>query len=366
MNFYQRIVRPGLFRFDAERMHDASIRALRCLGGTPVLRPWCRRHYQVRDERLRSEVFGLQFENPIGLAAGYDKNGLAIRGLEALGFGFLEIGSISIDPSPGNPRPRLFRLPQHRVIIVHYGLPNIGAHAVVQHLGRSKRQVPLGVNLVNTNRLRSDTEQVILDDFVRAFRAVRNSADYIVLNLSCPNTESGRECFAERRRVAHLLELLSSEGVELPLLLKVSPLGGVAAIDSLLEVVDPFHFVSGFIFNTPSGKPDALGLSPEQLLAMPGAVTGPVHEPRMNEAIGNLYGRMDRDRYRIVGVGGVFSAEDAYRKIRLGASLVQIYTALVYQGPGIVRKINQGLANLLKRDGLSSVAAAVGVDATAR
>ena len=133
-------------------------------------------------------------------------------------------------------------------------------------------------------------------------------------------------------------------------------------MESLLEAVEPFHELLGFIFYTPGGKPHGLGLTDRQMREMPGAVTGPIHEATMNQAIANLYQRMDRERYHIIGVGGIFTAEEAYRKIRLGASLVQLYTALVYCGPGVVRDINRGLIELLDRDGFHGVADAVGVE----
>jgi dihydroorotate dehydrogenase (fumarate)/dihydroorotate dehydrogenase len=361
MVLYERVIRPLAFRFDAERMHNASLAMLARVGRSRWLREHYWRKYQVNDSRLTRQVGGLTVANPIGLAAGYDKNGVAVSGLESLGFGFLEIGSVSADASEGNPKPRLFRVPGHRAIVVNYGLPNVGAEAVVGNLNHIERRIPLGINLVNTNRLRCESEDVVMDDFQRAVKLTKDVADYLVLNLSCPNTESGREFFADRKYVVRLLELLSSEALSKPLFLKVSPLGGVAAIESLLEAVDPFRFVTGFIFNTPGGKPDGLGLTDQQTRDMPGAVTGPIHEATMNEAIANLYRRMDHQRFHIIGVGGVFTAEDAYRKIRLGASLVQLYTALVYRGPGVVREINRGLVDLLKRDGMSGIGDAVGV-----
>jgi dihydroorotate dehydrogenase (fumarate)/dihydroorotate dehydrogenase len=362
MSIYEQLIRPLAFRLDAERMHNTSLRVIGWIGRSRYLRERYWRKYQVVDARLRCNVGGLSFSNPIGLAAGYDKNGAVVPGLEALGFGFLEIGSVSADPSPGNPKPRLFRLPQHQAIIVNYGLPNVGAKAVVRNLSRVKRRIPLGINVVNTNRLCCEPDEVVLQDFQRVVRDTRDCADYLVLNLSCPNTESGREFFADRQYVVQLLDRLKSESLAIPVFLKVSPLGGVAAVESLLEAVDPFPFVTGFIFNTPGGKPEGLGLTDEQRRQMPGAVTGSIHQATMNEAIANLYQRMDRQRYRIIGVGGIFTAEDAYKKIRLGASLVQLYTALVYRGPGVVRDINRGLIALLDRDGVPNIPAAVGAD----
>ncbi len=362
MSVYERIIRPLAFRFDAERMHNTSLRLMAGIGRSGILREHYWRKYHVVDRRLRCEVGGLSTANPVGLAAGYDKNGTAISGLASLGFGFLEVGSVSVDPSPGNPKPRLFRLPEHQAIVVNYGLPNVGAEAVVRNLSRIQRQVPVGINVVNTNRLCVEPDEVVLRDFQHVVQLTRDVADYLVLNLSCPNTESGREFFADRRYVARLLDLLQPLTWTVPLFLKVSPLGGVAGIESLLEAVDPYRFVTGFMFNTPGGKPAALGLTDEQLRKMPGAVTGPIHQATMNEAIADLYRRMDRQRYHIIGVGGVFTAEDAYQKIRLGSSLIQLYTALVYRGPGVVREINLGLLRLLDRDGLQNVVDAVGTE----
>ncbi|MBN2310526.1 MAG: quinone-dependent dihydroorotate dehydrogenase [Candidatus Hydrogenedentes bacterium] len=359
MGLYTRAIRPLLFRIEAERMHTLAIRASELAGRTPV-RALLARRYAVADPRLACRVCGIDFANPIGLAAGYDKSGRAVPFLAALGFGFVEIGSVSADPSDGNPRPRLWRLPEARAIIVNYGLPNDGADAVAARLARTSVPVPLGINIVKTNRLRVEPDDAIIDDYIRSVGVLKESGDYLALSLSCPNTETGREFFTEPARVVELLERVSALAIARPLFLKISPLGGVGALERLLEAVDGFPCVSGFIFNLPPGKPAGLGLNEEEVARMPGAVGGEPVEATINAAIRELYARMDRARYRIIGVGGVFSAEDAYRKIRLGASLVQLLTGLVYEGPGAVRAINRGLLALLERDGFASVAEAVG------
>jgi dihydroorotate dehydrogenase (fumarate)/dihydroorotate dehydrogenase len=172
----------------------------------------------------------------------------------------------------------------------------------------------------------------------------------------------GRDFFAEPANVARLMTALTDLHIRCPVFLKVSPLGGVRAIEALLEAVDGFEFVSGFVFNLAPGKPD--GLATPHVIAdpLPGACAGKPVERQMNECIREMYRRMDRSRYRIIGIGGVFSGEDAYRKIRLGASLVQILTALVYEGPGVVKRINRQLCRCLERDGFTNVAEAVGTD----
>jgi dihydroorotate dehydrogenase len=301
------------------------------------------------------------FPEPAG-AAGYDKNGRTVEAMSDLGFGFVEVGSVSAYPSDGNPRPRLFRVPADRAIVVNYGLPNEGAEAVASRLAAKRIPVPLGVNIVKTNRLRPEGEEEILGDYCRSVSVLKDSGDYLVLNLSCPNTETRSDYFADPKHLVRLFERLTDLNISCPVFLKVSPLGGVPAIEGLLESVEGFSFVSGFVFNLPPGKPVPLHVPAERLEKMPGAVAGKPVEDLINTAIGELYQRMDKERYRIIGVGGVFSGEDAYKKIRLGASLVQLLTALVYEGPGVVRRIKRGLVRLLERDGVAHVSEAVGVD----
>lgn len=355
-------IRPLLMRGDAEKQHERAIALSARVGNQSLLVGTLRKHYNVSDSRLRSEVAGITFSNPVGLAAGYDKNGRGIKGFAALGFGFVEIGSISAYPSDGNPKPRLWRFPREQAIIVNYGLPNAGAEVIAAELTDRPRTVPLGINLVKTNRHCNDPDDVVYDDYVRSATILQSHCEYLVLNLSCPNTENGRNFFADAHTIAHLLQLLDEKELAVPLFLKVSPLGGIEAIEALLEAVDPFQGVSGFIFNLPPGKPDGLVMTDAEKGVMPGAVAGKPIEAIINDAIRELYRRMDRDRYRIIGAGGVFNAEDAYTKIRLGASLVQLLTGLVYEGPGVVRRINQGLLALLERDGFKHIQEAVGAD----
>lgn len=360
MSLYTKCIRPALFAIDAERLHNAAIALGEHMGRSRAVCAALARRYTVADPRLETEVCGVRFPTPIGLAAGYDKSGRALPFLASLGFGFLEIGSVSAAPSDGNPRPRLWRLPDERAIVVNYGLPNDGAEAVATRLEPLKLPVPLGINIVKTNKLCAEPAEAILADYLESLRVLKHSGDYLVLNLSCPNTETGRDFFADKVQLVALLQRVEEMALPCPLFLKVSPLGGVAAIERLLEGAEGFRCVSGFIFNLPPGKPPELTLRPRDFSEMPGAVAGKPVEQLINTMVGELYRRMDKQRYRIIAVGGVFSAEDAYRKIQLGASLVQILTALVYEGPGIVRSINEGLLKLLERDGHQSIAEVVG------
>jgi dihydroorotate dehydrogenase (fumarate)/dihydroorotate dehydrogenase len=246
---------------------------------------------------------------------------------------------------------------------VHYGLPNEGAERVARRLDRLSLPVPLSINIVKTNRgLRAppDPDDEILLDYVRSARILKRHADFLHLNLSCPNTETGRDFFASKANLVRLLNALQELEIDCPVFLKISPLGGIRAIEEILEAVESASFISGFAFNLAPGKPQGLRAPTSLVASLPGAVSGKPIEEQINTAIAELYRRMDRRRYRIIGIGGVFSAEDAYKKILLGASLVQWMTSLIYEGPLVIRRINQGLSKLLERDGFRHVADAVG------
>ena len=363
MSFYTSLVRPVFFQFDPEFMHSAAITFGRTLGSAGWVQAWMRRQFSFTDARLETEVCGIRFNNPLGLAAGWDKSGHAIEFAGAMGFGHVEIGSVSADPSDGNPRPRLWRLPEDRALVVHYGLPNDGADVVARRLQGLRRSVPLGINLVKTNKglhAPPDCDDAILDDYVRSIRRLKEHADYLTLNLSCPNTEMGREFYADKAHLEQFMRVVAEQDIRCPLFLKMSPTGGVKFMETVLEVVEPHRCVSGFIFNLPPGIRGELKTAPARLARMRGAVSGKPVESLMNDSLRELYARMDRRRYRLMAAGGVFSAEDAYRKIRLGASLVQLITALIYEGPAVIGRINEGLCGLLERDGFKSIADAVG------
>jgi dihydroorotate dehydrogenase len=348
---YTRLVRPLLFRADPERAHDWAVRAVELASRWPLV--WrAASSRSVADERLAVEVAGLRFRSPLGLAAGFDKSARGVPLLASLGFGHVEIGSVSADPSAGNPRPRLFRLPSEQAIVVHYGVPNDGAARVAERLARPRPSVPVGVNVVSTNRgdAEAETDDAVIADYVSSVRSLQRLGDYVCLNLSCPNTRDGRGFFADRARLRALLDELGAVGVERPLFVKVAPFGGAGELDSFLDAVAPFPFVSGFSVNLPPG--DRPG--------MPGAVSGPPAAPAAERTVAELYRAGGRP---VIGSGGVSSADDAYRMIRLGASLVQVYTALVYEGPGVVRRVTRGLGELVARDGFARVGDAVGVDA---
>lgn len=369
MSPYRALLRPLLFRADAERVHGLVIRAAELASSSTWLCSSVERRHAVDSDLLAVEIGELRFRSPLGLAAGFDKSARAVTFLAALGFGHVEVGSISAEPSAGNPKPRLFRIPLDRGIVVNYGLPNDGVDRVARRLAGLCACAPVGVNIVSTNRgpaAAAQSDEAVIGDYLESVRRLEPVADYLCLNLSCPNTREGRGFFHEPARLTRLLQgldALRGRGVGKPLFLKVAPFQSVADLEAFLATVEPARSVTGFSINLPPGKPAGLTTPASELSAMPGAVSGPIAAAAADWTLRELYRRMDRSRYRLIGSGGVFTAEDAYRKIRLGASLVQLMTALIYEGPGVAVSITRGLARLLEADGVRHVAQAVGVDA---
>ncbi|XZE52625.1 dihydroorotate dehydrogenase (quinone) [Planctomycetaceae bacterium SH139] len=399
MAFYRQLIRPLLFRCDPEWVHQASVRACQLAGATTPTRLLLRRFRSPSDSRLRCHVAGLNFANPVGLAAGWDKNGIALPGLRQLGFGAIEIGSISARPSRGNPGKRLHRLTADQAILVHYGVPNAGADAVAEQLATADRttrrknsrrknrplandsegdtecdadsdaDVRLGVNLVATNDAQTCQANfaAIVADYCHSFSQLAPHADYVTLNLSCPNAAGHGVRFSSATEISQLLEMMSTHidqhpACDRPVFLKLLPNWEPDVLDSLIAACESFSFVRGFMFNLPAGQPANLRTPLPQRQGLAGAVSGPPVRAHMLKCIRSLYSRLPANRFVIIGGGGIMSAEDAYETIRQGASLIQIYTALVYSGPQVIHEINRGLLKLLNRDGFEHIQAAVGVD----
>lgn len=364
-SLYTHLVRPLLFRLDPERAHNFSIHLCEWLGRIPAATTLMRYWYSTPQPLLQSQMSGLHFDNPIGIAAGWDKNGRAMRVLDSLGFGFAEIGSVSARPSQGNPKPRLFRLPQDQAIIVNYGLPNDGADQVAKRLAKHIHRNPIGVNIVKTNDGPASagcSEEMIIADYLQSVALLQDHASYLMLNLSCPNAAGGDDVFACPGSIRRLLTALDSHGITRPLFLKVAPREDTASHERLLVECEGFDFVRGFCFNLPTGKPkDLKFLTHREVIdRTPGAVSGKPVESLINRCIGGLYRLFDPKRYAIIGAGGVFTAEDAYLKLKLGATLVQLYTALIYCGPSIAKRICIGLVELMRRDGYANLSEVIG------
>jgi dihydroorotate dehydrogenase (fumarate)/dihydroorotate dehydrogenase len=365
---YRACARPLLFRMDAERAHLATLRMARAVGRNAAGRTLVRALYGFEDPRLRIAVGGIDFPNPVGLPAGFDKNGIATEALAALGFGAIDIGSISAHASTGNPeRPRLFRIPADEGLVVFYGVPNDGAAVVAERLARVRLPVPLGISLVETNTGTPAPVDAVIAELVEAARRFTGIATYFALNLNCPNSAGGFSHFDDPAHLRALLAALGEIAGLPPVFARVTPPVEPRGIDAVLAALDPFPFVKGLSFFDPrKDLRPRLRTPPAELARMRGSVSAPVALDAMQATIREWYRRIDRKRLALVGCGGIRCADDAYRTIRLGASLVQVYTALVYQGPGLVREIKRGLVRLLARDGFAHVSEAVGADNAAR
>jgi dihydroorotate dehydrogenase len=342
--------KPLLFRLPPETAHGAIHTLLRVSQATPLAGPLAS-HYTVDDDRLETSAFGQEFPNPVGVAAGFDKNAEVPRALQSLGFGFVEVGGVTADPQEGNPRPRLFRLSEDEALINRMGLNNDGADVVGRRLLRTDVDVPTGVNIAKTEHV--DPEDAPAD-YRRTYERVAEGADFFVVNVSCPNSQ-GFEELQNRDSMAAIFETLTDVGAS-PLLVKLSPDLPEPAVEDALSIVSEFELDGVVATNTTTERPASLR-SPNR--TEEGGLSGKPIEGDATEMVRFVAERVD---VPVIGVGGVSTAKGAYRKIRAGASLVQLYTALVYRGPSIARDINRGLLALLEEDGFESVDDAVGAD----
>jgi len=342
------LAKPLLFSLPAETAHRLVHGLLDAADGTPVTRALADR-YVVEDPRLRVEAFGQSFSNPVGVAAGFDKNAQIPGALAALGFGFVEVGGVTAVPQDGNPRPRMFRLREDEAIVNRMGLNNQGADVVGDRLARTDAPVPVGVNVAKSEHVGTDDAP---EDYRRTYRQVADGGDFFVVNVSCPNSQ-GFEELQNKGAMRAVLSELTDAGAE-PLLVKLSPDLPEPAADDALDLVTELDLDGVVAVNTTTERPESLR-SPNR--AEQGGLSGKPIEAEATEMVRFCAERVD---VPVVGVGGVSTAEGAYRKIRAGASVVELYTGLVYRGPSIAREINEGLLDLLERDGFESVEKAIG------
>jgi dihydroorotate dehydrogenase len=358
------LVKKFLFQMDAEEAHEKTIDVLRKVENSAPGKSILKMVYQFRDERLETTLWGIRFPNPVGLAAGFDKNAEVYHALASLGFGFVEVGTITPQGQPGNPRPRLFRLPDHQAVINRMGFNNYGAYTASQNLvDYAYADIPIGIN-IGKNKMTPNEEAAA--DYSKCLDMLYPYGHYVVINVSSPNTpnlrdlqetESLRAIIREVRAKAAELEL---RGVKAkPILVKVSP---DMADEQMSDVVQTAvaEGVAGIIATNTTLSRD--GVENHPYAEETGGLSGKPLEERSTAWVREIYQEVG-DKVPIVGVGGIFTGDDAYRKIRAGASLVQVYTGMIYRGPGIARQINKRLLQLLKQDGFARISDAVGVDA---
>ena len=340
---------PLIRLLEPERAHRLTLRAL-SLGLGPVQRT-------ADDPVLATRVFGLDFANPLGLAAGFDKNGEAWRSALRMGFGFVEIGSVTPRPQAGNPRPRLFRLAEDEAVINRMGFNNDGMEAVARNLAGPRRRL-LGIN-IGKNR---ETDDPVVD-YVDCARRLGPFADYLVVNVSSPNTP-GLRALQDKAQLAAIIDAVSlaltqacPDGAP-PLLVKIAPDLTPRDCEDIAEVAAGGPVAGLIVANTTIDRPGSLK-SPRR--GEPGGLSGkPLFEPS-TRLLSRMY-RLTSGKLPLIGVGGVASGRDAYEKIRAGASLFQLYTAFVYQGPVLINRIKGELTTLLRADGFDKVQSAVGAE----
>ena len=336
-----RLIKPLLFKFDPENIHYFVTGALKTLNGVWGLSSVLKNLFELNDKRLERTVFGLTFKNPVGLAAGFDKNASSISELSNFGFGFIEIGTVTPLPQSGNDKPRMFRLPADSGLINRMGFNNEGVEVAALRLKQLKnRDVIIGGN-IGKNKLTLNEDAV--SDYIKCFDALFDVVDYFVVNVSSPNTPGLRE-LQEKGPLKNILNTLQQRNKKneksKPILLKIAPDLSNAQLDDIVEIVVETGIAGVIATNTTLSRQDLA--SAEYLTSESGGLSGKPLTSRSTEVIRYLSEKSGK-AFPIIGVGGIHSAKDALEKIDAGASLVQVYTGFIYEGPGLIKEINKGL-----------------------
>lgn len=339
---YKQLLRPILFVFDPEKVHHFTFSMIRNVSKIPGMKALFRSMYQINDAALERELFGLRFKNPVGLAAGFDKNAVLYNELANFGFGFIEIGTVTPKGQVGNPKKRLFRLTDDKGIINRMGFNNEGLQAAIEQLKKNKGQLIIGGNIgKNTDTKPEDYTK----DYLLCFNALHPYVDYFVLNVSCPNVGS----HAKLNDKDYLLELISEVqkanngfNQQKPILLKIAPDLNNTQLDEIIELINETN-LDGVIASNTSVDRKGLKASSERLEVIGnGGLSGQPIKEKSTRVIKYLADKSQKS-FPIIGVGGIHSAKDALDKFDAGADLVQIYTGFIYEGPKLIKEINRAL-----------------------
>lgn len=359
INFlYQNIFKRIAFTLDPEFVHDYTASFGKILGRFNVTRWFVAKLFSYQSPMLEQDILGIHFANPVGLSAGFDKNAELLNILPSVGFGFAEVGSITGEPCKGNSKKRLWRLPKSKSLVVYYGLKNDGAEVISKRLQNKQFSLAVGISVAKTNSPATVETKDGVSDYVKAQRLMASIGDYTTINISCPNAFGGQP-FTSPDRLEALLTETDKVLTSKPTFIKFSPDINDADLDDLLSVIAR-HKIDGIVCSNLT-KNRTLDSIKDSNIPEVGGLSGKVVEDLSNKLLSTVY-RKTKGQYIFMGSGGVFSAQDAYKKIRLGASLVQLITGMIYQGPQLIGEINRGLEVLLKRDGFSNISEAIGVD----
>lgn len=361
--------RSVLFKFPAEMVHHFSMNAFSGISAIGPIASQVRRRYSVVDPRLNTKFVGLSFANPIGLAAGFDKEARWFPKISNLGFGHVEVGTLTGQAQPGNPKPRLFRLPEDQAIINRMGFNNAGADVAARHLARMTKSHPDDVLGINIGKTKIVPVESATEDYLFSFERLFSYADYFTVNVSSPNTP-GLRSLQNREPLIELLseiqklnsKLAADHEVERkPVLLKIAPDVTPEQLADIVAIVKEVD-LDGLIATNTTISRDGLKTSASKVETIGnGGLSGKPLTQRSREMVGEVY-RLTDGKLPVIGVGGIMTGEDAWRMIGAGASLIQLYTGFIYGGPGIVRDMNQYLLKRLSESDLPSIAAAVGRD----
>jgi dihydroorotate dehydrogenase len=351
-SIYRQVLKPIAFLFDAEKVHDAFTGIGIFLGKYKTMRALTRWLFAYKNSRLEQTVLGIKFANPIGLSAGFDKDARLTDTMPEVGFGFEEVGSVTGEPCEGNPKPRLWRLPKLGSLVVHYGLKNEGCDKIFLRLAAKKFKIPVGTNVAKTNNIACADTETGIADYAKAFASLKDIGDYFTVNISCPNAYGG-EPFTDPARLDRLLARLDAIPTKKPVFLKLSPDLTTERLDALIDVCSR-HRVHGFICtNLTKEKKE------ENEIRLKGGLSGRMVKKLSDDQIAYIY-KKTLGKYIIIGCGGVFSAKEAFHKIQLGASLVELITGMIFEGPQLIGEINRGLVRLMDQHGFKTISDAIG------
>lgn len=335
------LIKPLLFKFDPENIHHVVTGGLRRVNRIWGIKSLLKNLYQFEDKRLEREVMGLKFKNPVGLAAGFDKNATLIEDFAELGFGFIEIGTVTPLPQPGNEKPRMFRLPEDEGLINRMGFNNQGVDVVAARLKQVDRKGLIIGGNIGKNKITPNEDAV--SDYIKCFDRLFDVVDYFVVNVSSPNTPGLRE-LQEKEPLKNILNTLQQRnmkgGVSRPILLKIAPDLSNSQLDDIIEIVNETKIAGVIATNTTLSRENLN--SPINIKSESGGLSGKPLTNRSTEVIRYLSEKSNKS-FVIIGVGGIHSAKDALDKIEAGASLVQIYTGFIYEGPALIKRILKGL-----------------------
>jgi dihydroorotate dehydrogenase len=338
---YKQIIRPILFGFDPEKVHYFTFSTIRFLSKIPLFSKICTSLYEVKDKQLETEVFGLKFKNPVGLAAGFDKDAKLYKELSDFGFGFIEIGTLTPKPQDGNPKKRLFRLKNNNAIINRMGFNNGGVFEAVERLKHNKNVLiggNIGKNKVTPNEL-------AVNDYLICFETLYNYVDYFVVNVSSPNTPNLRE-LQDKEPLTKLLRTLEDKNQtktkSKPILLKIAPDLTDEQLLDIIDIVKETKIAGVIATNTTISRENLQPESNAEVANEMGGLSGKPLTKRSTEVIRFLSEKSNK-AFPIIGVGGIHTAEDALEKLEAGASLVQLYTGFIYEGPKLVKDINKAI-----------------------